>query len=313
MTLLGKLLKDWNIMSKCIVTGGAGFIGSHLVDKLVEQDHDIIIIDDFSTGDIDNINLSKVKEDKIFCRDISLCTGAELETLCDGAEYVFHMAALPSVQYSIENPLLTINNNLISTLKMLEVSRWLGVKKFIYSGSCSCYGDAEEIPTTEAESIKPLSPYALQKYQGEEYCRLYHQLYQLDTVVLRYFNVYGPKMANTGAYSSVLSLFLDAYNKKEPFNIVNDGEQRRDFIHVSDVVEANIKAMEAENISEYPINIGSGKNHSVNEIADMFGGEKNYGEKRIEPHETLADITAAKVLLKWKPNIALENWIKEQL
>ena len=300
-------------MSKCIVTGGAGFIGSHLVDKLVEQDHDVIIIDDFSTGDIDNINLSKVKEDKIFCRDISLCSIAELETLCDGAEYVFHMAALPSVQYSIENPSLTVNNNLISTLKMLEAFRWLGVKKFIYSGSCSCYGNVEEIPTTEAESIKPLSPYALQKYQGEEYCRLYHKLYQLDTVVLRYFNVYGPRMTNTGAYCSVLSVFLDAYNKKEPLNIVNDGEQRRDFIHVSDVVDANIKAMEAKNVSEYPINIGSGTNYSVNEIADMFGGEKKYGEKRIEPHETLADITSAKVLLNWKPKVALENWIREQL
>lgn len=296
-------------MSKCVVTGGAGFIGSNLTDKLIELGHEVVVIDSLDTGDYANVN----RKAYFYRTDLHKIDIADLYLECKDAEYIFHMAALPNVQYSIEEPLHTAKVNLLSTLNILEYARTYGVKKFIYSGSCSCYGNAEGIPTTEEESIKPLSPYALHKYQGEEYCRLYAEIYKLDTVVLRYFNVYGPRMTNTGAYRSVLSVFLDAYNKKEPFNIVNDGEQRRDFVHVFDVVNANIRAMEAGNISVYPVNIGSGTNHSVNEIADMFGAEKKYGEKRIEPYETLADIMTAKVLLNWRPEVELENWIKEQL
>lgn len=302
-------MQDWNIMSKCVVTGGAGFIGSNLTDKLIELGHEVVVIDNLSTGDYTNVN----RKAYFYRTDLHKIDISDLYLECKDAEYIFHMAALPNVQHSIEQPLHTAKINLLSTLNILEYARTYGVKKFIYSGSCSCYGNAEEIPTTEDESIKPLSPYALHKYQGEEYCRLYAKIYKLDTVVLRYFNVYGPRMTNTGAYRSVLSVFLDAYNKKEPFNIVNDGEQRRDFVHVSDVVDANIRAMEAGNISEYPVNIGSGTNHSVNEISDMFGAKKKYGEKRIEPHETLADIMSSKVLLNWKPKVALKEWIKEQL
>ena len=296
-------------MSKILVTGGAGFIGSNLVDRLIEEQHEVIIIDNLSTGDIQNVN-SKAY---FYRTDLCFIDQQELNNICKGVEFIFHMAALPNVQYSIENPSETFHSNLFTTVKILESARANKVKKFVYSGSCSCYGDAESIPTTEEESIKPLSPYALNKYQGEEYCRLYSYLYNLDTVVLRYFNVYGPRMTNTGAYRSVLSVFLDAYKNKKAFNIVNDGTQKRDFVHVFDVVDANIKAMQSGNVSHYPINIGSAINHSVNRIADMFGSEKLYGEKRIEPHETLADITAAKVMLNWKPKIQLENWIKEQL
>jgi UDP-glucose 4-epimerase len=296
-------------MSKCIVTGGAGFIGSNLTDKLIELGHEVVVIDNLSTGEYANVN----KKAYFHKTDLHTINISDLHPICKDAEYIFHMAALPSVQYSIEQPLHAAKINLLSTLNILEYARTHGVKKFIYSGSCSCYGNAEEIPTTEDESIKPLSPYALHKYQGEEYCRLYNEVYGLDTVVLRYFNVYGPRMTNTGAYRSVLSVFLDAYNKKKPFNIVNDGEQRRDFVHVFDVVNANIGAIESGNVSAYPINIGSGTNYSVNEIVDMFGAEKKYGEKRIEPYETLADIMAAKVLLHWVPKVELENWIKEQL
>ena len=296
-------------MSKVVVTGGAGFIGSNLTDKLIELGHEVVVIDNLSLGDYTNVN----RKAYFYRTDLHKIDISDLYLECKDAEYIFHMAALPNVQYSIEEPLHTAKINLLSTLNILEYARTYGVKKFIYSGSCSCYGDAEEIPTTEDESIKPLSPYALHKYQGEEYCRLYSQIYNLDTVVLRYFNVYGPRMTNTGAYRSVLSVFLEAYKNKKPFNIVNDGEQRRDFVHVSDVVDANIRAMQSGEVSQYPINIGSGKNHSVNEIADIFGSEKIYGEKRIEPYETLADTTVAKIMLNWKPKIELESWIKEQL
>jgi len=296
-------------MSKVVVTGGAGFIGSNLTDKLIELGHEVIVIDNLSTGDYTNVH----RKAYFYRTDLHKVDISDLYLECKDAEYIFHMAALPNVQYSIEEPLHTAKINLLSTLNIMEYARTYGVKKFIYSGSCSCYGDAEEVPTTEDESIKPLSPYALHKYQGEEYCRLYSCLYNLDTVVLRYFNVYGPRMTNTGAYKSVLSVFLEAYKNKKPLNIVNDGTQKRDFVHVSDVVDANIKAMESGKVSQYPINIGSGINYSINQIANMFGSKKLYGEKRIEPYETLADITAAKVMLNWKPKIELEDWIKEQL
>jgi UDP-glucose 4-epimerase len=296
-------------MAKVVVTGGAGFIGSNLTDKLIELGHEVVVIDNLSAGDYTNVN----RKAYFYRTDLHKIDISDLYLECKDAEYIFHMAALPNVQYSIEEPLHTAKVNLLSTLNILEYARTYGVKKFIYSGSCSCYGNAEELPTTEDESIKPLSPYALHKYQGEEYCRLYSQIYNLDTVVLRYFNVYGPRMTNTGAYRSVLSVFLEAYKNKKPFNIANDGEQKRDFVHVSDVVNANIMAMESGEVSQYPINIGSGKNYSINEIADMFGSEKVYGEKRIEPQETLADIMTAKVMLNWKPKVELKNWIKEQI
>ena len=295
---------------KYIVTGGAGFIGSHLVDKLIRQNHEVVILDNLKTGTRDNLS-NKAQEYFIF-KDVSMVIPQELNKICEGADGIFHMAALPSVQFSVENPVDTINSNLISTVKMLEVAKKYSIK-FIYSGSSSCYGDANKLPISESNIAKPLSPYALNKYQGEEYCKLYCQLYGVNTVVLRYFNVYGARMTNTGAYRSVLSIFLVSYKNKQPLNIVNDGEQKRDFIHVSDVVDANISAMNNDIKAMIPFNIGSGKNYSVNKIADMFGIEKQYGEKRIEPKETLANIGRAKLLLKWEPKTKLEEWIKEQL
>ena len=296
-------------MSKILVTGGAGFIGSNLVDKLIELQHEVIVIDNLSTGDIDNVN----KKAYFYKTDLCKSVEKELNLICKDVEFIFHMAALPNVQYSMENPLETFGPNLLSTIKILETARTNKVKKVVYSGSCSCYGDALNFPTTEEESIKPLSPYALNKYQGEEYCRLYSKIYELDTVVLRYFNVYGNRMTKTGAYKSVLSVFLQAYQEYQPFNIVNDGNQKRDFVHVSDVVDANIKAMLSNNLIDSPINIGCGKNYSVNEIADMFGSDKKYGERRIEPQLTLSDIHKAKKELGWEPKVKLEAWIKEQL
>ncbi len=293
-----------------VVTGGFGIIGSNLVDKLLSEDHQVIILDNLSTGNIDN--LSKQARESFIYKDITMALPQELNRICEGSDGIFHMAASPNVQNSIANPVSTINSNLISTVKMLEVARKHNMK-FVYSGSCSCYGDAIDIPTNENEKIKPLSPYALNKYQGEEYCRLYSKIYNIDTICLRYFNVYGCRMTNTGAYRSVLSVFLETYSNKKPFNIVNDGNQKRDFVHVDDVVSANLAAMRCRNRQGDPINIGRGKNYSVNEIADMFKAQKQYTEKRIEPKLTLADITVAKKLLKWEPKIKLENWIKEQL
>ena len=295
---------------KYVVTGGAGFIGSNLVDKLLSEDHQLIILDNLSTGNIDN--LSKQARESFIHKDIAMALPQELNRICEDADGIFHMAAIPSVQFSVEKPVSTINANLISTVKMLEVAKKHSIK-FVYSGSSSCYGDANKSPTNENETIKPLSPYALNKYQGEEYCKLYSNIYNINTICLRYFNVYGCRMTCTGAYRSVLSVFLQAYYDKKPFNIINDGTQTRDFIHVSDVARANICAMNTDIKAEMPFNIGSGENYSVNDIADMFGAEKIYGEKRTEPKNSLANISRAKLLLKWKPVIKLTEWIKEQL
>jgi|TARA_B100001094_G_scaffold295038_1_gene316072 UDP-glucose 4-epimerase len=295
---------------KYVVTGGAGFIGSNLVDKLLSEDHQVIILDNLSTGNIDNLS-EKARESFIY-KDIAMALPQELNRICKDANGIFHMAALPNVQHSIENPIGTLNANLISTIKMLEVARKHSIK-FVYSGSCSCYGDATTIPTNENESIKPLSPYALNKYQGEQYCRLYSKIYDIETICLRYFNVYGCRMTEVGAYRSVLSIFFESYNRKKPLNIVNDGKQKRDFVHVFDVISANLLAMSCANRLGDPINIGSGQNYSVNEIADMFGEDKKYGEKRIEPQSTLADITVAKKLLNWEPKFNLKEWIYNAL
>lgn len=293
---------------RCVVTGGAGFIGSHLVDRLDGLGYDVHIVDVFSTGEPEN--LPKKYMDKARIVDIIDC---DLASEFEGADYIFHMAANPSVQGSIDNPAVAAND-LMATIKVLDTARKLEVKRVIFSSSSSIYGDAKETPTTEQESKKPKSPYALSKHQGEQYCRLFSELYGLDSVCLRYFNVYGDRMTSTGAYRSVLSVFLDAKQNGKPLNIVNDGEQRRDFIHVSDVVEANIKSMQLDCWNDsISMNIGYGKNHSVNEIADMFGGEKVYGERRIEPKQTLALTQEAKRILNWEPKVKLQDWIKGKL
>lgn len=297
-------------MSKIIVTGGAGFIGSHLVSRLDAMGHEIIIIDNFSTGNIKN--LSEKYQEKTNSINIYYYEYDGLLELCKDAEYMFHMAAQPSVQKSIDYPLETSIIDLHCTVKMLNIAKEINAKKFIFSSSSSVYGNTT-VPTKEENKIKPKSPYALSKYQGEQYCKMYSELYNLNTVCLRYFNVYGPRMTNTGAYRSVLSVFLEAYKQKSKLNIVNDGNQKRDFVHVNDVVNANIMAMNSNIKMGCSINIGFGNNYSVNNIADIFGGEKIYGEKRIEPKITLADISRARSILGWQPEVNLCDWIKEQL
>mgnify|MGYP001368297346 CR=1 FL=1 len=286
-------------MQKVIVTGGAGFIGSNLVDKLIEQGIEVIVLDNLSTGKKENIN---PKAEFIQC-DIS-----KDRPLFDNVDTVFHLAATPQVQYSIENP--TDNNNLHSLINMLEVSRLIGAKRFVFSSSSAVYGNPKYTPIDENHPVNPLSPYALHKLIGEQYCKLYSNIYNLDTVCLRYFNAYGDRMVNEGAYRSVISIFKEQYNKKQSLNIVNDGEQRRDYIHVKDIVNANILcATHTDELKGDIFNIGTGKSYSVNEIADMFGGNKKYGEKRIEPKYSIADTAKIDLDLNFKPKNKLKTWI----
>ena len=287
-------------MKKVIVTGGAGFIGSTLVDKLIDEGLDVIVLDNLSTGKESNIN---PKAEFIKC-DVS-----KDRPLFNDVDTVFHLAATPQVQHSIENP--TDNNNLDSVINMLNISKKSGVKRFIFTSSSAVYGNPKYTPIDENHPTNPLSPYGLHKLVGEQYCKLYSDLYGLDTVSLRYFNAYGERMSNEGAYKSVISVFKEQHKKKEPLNIVNDGEQRRDYVHVDDIVKANLicgfKKDKPFNGEIY--NVGSGVAYSVNEIADMFGGEKKYGEKRREPKNTIAETAKINLDLDWESTESLSKFI----
>lgn len=295
-------------MKKAIVTGGAGFIGSNIVDKLIEQGIEVVIIDDLSTGFKKNIN----PKAKFFKVDISEINPEDNHPLLEGTDVVFHCAALARVQPSIQDPINFDKINIGGTLRMLKLAHNLGVKRFVYSASSSCYGNTSIFPTPETASTNPLSPYGLQKYVGEQYCKMFSEVYGLDTVSLRYFNVYGERMNLEGAYKLVIAIFADQMLKGIPLTINNDGEQKRDFTYVGDIVDLNIKAAtHPEKLNGEVFNAGNGNNYSVNELADMFGGEKKYGNKILEPFQTLADNSKAKNILSWNPKGDLVSWIKK--
>lgn len=286
-------------MKKVIVTGGAGFIGSYIVNTLIKQGIKVIVLDNLSTGKRINLNPKAT-----FIK----CDLTKDRPLFNNVDTVFHLAATPQTQYSIENP--TDNNNIDSLINMLELSKKNGVKRFIFSSSSSVYGNSKYTPIDENHPTNPLSPYALHKLIGEQYCKLYSEIYNLDTICLRYFNVYGDRMPNKGAYRSVLSIFIEQYINNKSLNIVNDGEQKRDFIHVEDIVNANILAAKCPNIHKGNVfNVGTGQAYSVNEIADMFGGKKQYGEKRIEPKNSIAEIAKINLDLNFQPKKNLKQWI----
>ena len=307
---------------KCVVTGGAGFIGSNLVDKLIDEGHEVGIIDNLSTSDKSNINpKAKFYNLDITMNNMSNKTGNAVKQLgwpfdnwnvFKDVDVVFHLAALARVQPSIENPIKYHNTNVTGTLKMLKAAVNNNVKRFVFTSSSSVYGDVreEDLPTTEEHPTNPMSPYALHKLIGEQYCKLFSELYGLETVCLRYFNVYGERQPIEGAYTLVMGAFAKQLLDGKPMTINGDGEQRRDFTYVGDVVDANIKAM------NYPLelngdifNIGNGDNRSVNQIATMMGGKRVHIEPVIEPKETLADNSKVKKTLNWKPTQDLKEWI----
>jgi len=296
------------MFKKAIVTGGAGFIGSNLVDKLIDMGVEVHIIDDLSTGFAKNINPKAIFH-KI---DISTLNPDLAWYEFKDTDVVFHLAALARVQPSIKDPIPFDKVNIGGTLRMLKLAHNLKVKRFIYSASSSCYGDATKFPTPEEHSTNPLSPYGLQKYVGEQYCKMFSQVYNLDTVSLRYFNVYGERMSLEGAYKLAIPIFANQILNGKPLTINNDGEQRRDFTYVGDVVNANIlAATNTEDLKGEAFNIGNGDNYTVNELADMLGGKKSYGNKVIEPFQTLADNSKALLILDWDPKGDLPTWIKK--
>ena len=302
----------------CLVTGGAGFIGSTLVDKLLFEGHNVVIFDDLSTGIEQNIN----GDAKFYSVDISnialLDTGwFEKKMKEHNIDVIFHTAALARVQPSIEEPSKFNTVNVTGTLNMLKSAVDAGVKRFVYSASSSAYGNQWEMPLVEDMPTNPLSPYGLQKLIGEQYCKLFSEIYDLETVSLRYFNVYGNRQNLSRAYCLVIGKFIQQKMNGEDMTIFGDGEQRRDFTYVGDVVDANIRAATSDKVGKGEvINIGNGDNRSVNQIADMVGGSTNYLQAVKEPRETLADNRKALKLLGWKPTMNLEDWMvtyKEKL
>ena len=290
---------------KHLVTGGAGFIGSHIIDRLLEQGHEVINVDNLSTGN--NIN------PKAELVNVDISDRANRLKLCEsmeGVDTVFHCAALARVQPSIQNPQKYHKANVDGTLNVLLSARDSAVRRVVYSASSSAYGDQKQMPLNETMPTAPISPYGLQKLIGEQYCFVFSKCYNLETVSLRYFNVYGERQAIDGAYSTVVGTFLKQKIDRAKLTITNDGEQRRDFTYVKDVVEANILASQSEKVGDGEvINIGKGHNYSVNEVAEFIGGEKEFIGDRIEPRETLADNTRAKDLLSWNPKTDLKDWL----
>lgn len=293
-------------MTKVIVTGGAGFIGSHLVDTLIEKGYETHIIDNLSGGLKERVNPKAV----FHLADIR--NFEQIAPIFKNTKFVFHTAALPRVQPSIQDPRTTHDVNVTGTLNVLIAARDAGVKRLVYSASSSAYGDQDSLPLHEGMEARPMSPYGLQKYIGELNCRLFSQIYGIKTVSLRYFNVYGPRASVGGAYSLVVSKFLEQRKNGEPMTLVPDGNQSRDFTNVRDVVRANILATESPKVGNGEvINIGGGRPYSILEVSNLIGGPQIWVEPRLEPKHTAAGISKAEKLLNWKPEVKFEDGIQE--
>lgn len=292
-------------MSKVVVTGGAGFIGAHIVNALVERGDEVHVIDNYAGGKMESRFNPKAVYHETDIRDFEA-----IAPVIAGSKYVFHEAALPRVQFSIENPQETFSVNVDGLVSVLRASHEGGVKRLVFASSGSVFGDQQTMPLSEELPAQPKSPYGLQKYVGELSCRLWSDVYGLSTVSLRYFNVYGSGMDPHGPYALAVGNFLEKRKKNEPLLIYGDGTHTRDFTNVADVVRANFLAAESDKVGKgEAMNIGAGRNVSVNDLAAMVGGPIERAPERLEPAHALADNRKAKELLGWEPEISLEQGI----
>lgn len=297
---------------KVVVTGGAGFIGSHLVEKLLAKNYQVVILDNLSTGRMENIR-GFLKNPNVAFKNIDVTDNSAVSEICDGATYIFHLAALADIVPSIQEPIKYHNSNVNGTISVLEAARKAGVKKFIYTASYSCYGLPDVFPTPESAPIKPMYPYALTKNIGEQYCMHWNKTYHLPCISLRLSNVYGPRSRTSGAYGAVFGVFLAQKLAGKPFTVVGDGNQTRDFTHVTDVANAFIRAAES-NIDGEIYNVGSGGTYSINSLVTILGGDVLHIPKRPgEPDCTFADITKIKSDLDWSPKVPFNNGVREML
>ncbi len=292
-------------MKNSLVTGGCGFIGSHIVDALIEMGHNVTVIDDLSASENEEFYYNK--DATYFKKDISKDDCLEYFTDIDN---VFHLAARSRIQPTIGSPNECFEVNVVGTQRVLEWSRINNVKNFIYSSTSSLYGHQNSIPFAPNMPADCLNPYSMSKWMGEQICKLYGQLYDFRTITLRYFNVYGPREPIKGHYAPVIGLFKRQSKSNNPMTIVGDGEQRRDFTYIDDIVNANLNCLEVSLKTNKVYNVGTGVNYSINQVADMIGGEKKYIKERpAEVKETLADIKETTKDLKWAPSCLLEEMI----
>ena len=292
---------------KSLVTGGCGFIGSHLVDQLVELGHEVIVLDRVHPK-------YKNKSAKYYLEDLSGDYGHFLH-LFSGVNNVFHLAADVSIPYCVEKPNESMANNTLATMNALECSRIHGAQKFMFSSTSAVYGNTMFLPSVETNPVECLNTYSISKYTGEQLCKMYYHLYGLKTVIFRYFNVYGERQHKSGQYAPVMSIFMRQKENKEPLTIIGQGHQTRDFVHVSDVVTANILASQ-RNLESYGevFNVGTNQGIRIEDIANMISSYQVHIPER--PGEVLhsrADITNIQQKLGWNPKVSVLDWIRKQL
>lgn len=295
-----------------IVTGGAGFIGSHLVERLLGDGHDVSVLDNFASGKIENLNTVRYNA-QLSVHSVDVSNYEEIKEFFEGVDWVFHLAALADIVPSIRQPLKYHKANVDGTIAVLEAARFAGVKRFVYAASSSCYGIPDVFPTPETAAIKPMYPYALTKYLGEQYVLHWNQVYKLPCVSLRLFNVYGLRARTSGAYGAVFGVFLAQKLAGKPFTVVGDGAQTRDFTFVTDTVDAFVRAAESAVQCEV-MNVGSGNTYSINHLVDLLRGDVVYIAKRPgEPDCTFADIRAISKMLCWQPRVTFEQGVRIML
>jgi UDP-glucose 4-epimerase len=301
-------------MAFYVVTGGAGFIGSHLTDALLERGESVRVVDSFITGKRENIEALSGTVELV---EGDLADPEVARQAVAGADYVLHQAAIPSVPRSVADPLTSHRANVDATLQLLLAARDSGVKRIVYAGSSSAYGDAPTLPKRESMPAAPLSPYALQKLIGEQYMRMFTELYGLETVTIRYFNVFGPRQDPSSPYSGVIALFATALLAGKPVTIVGDGAQTRDFTYVSNIVDGVLRAVTAPEASGQVINVATGRQISINELASTLGAVIGtslppvHADARVgDVRHSLADITRARELLGYEPEVDLEEGLR---
>tara|TARA_A100001391_G_C5008848_1_gene262733 strand:+ start:41 stop:997 length:957 start_codon:yes stop_codon:yes gene_type:complete len=309
---------------KYLVTGGAGFIGSNIVSKLLDDGHHVVVIDNESSDAHHSFYWSDHAEN----HKLDICEYEKILPLFKDVDTVFHCAAEARIQPAIINPLLAVKTNSYGTCSVLQASRMMGVRRVVYSSTSSAYGLLNDIPNTETQREDCLNPYSVSKVSGEKLCKMYYDLFGLETIIFRYFNVYGERQPLKGTYAPVVGKFLEQCKRDEPLTIVPDGENRRDYTHISDIVNANILASSVTLNKTYDFgegdhrlvnygevfNVGCGTNTSVNELAEMISDKTIFIEPRTgESRLTLANNTKIRTVMKWEPKVKLEDWVSQEM
>ena len=298
-----------------VVTGGCGFIGSHMVDRLLSEGHEVRVIDNFSTGRPENLEHQKGNPE-LKITEADICDSEKIAPVFEGADWVFHFAALADIVPSIQRPEDYFHSNVDGTFSVLEAAKKAGIKRFMYTASSSCYGIPDKFPTDESADIRPEYPYALTKRLGEELALHYAKVYKLPVVSLCLFNVYGPRSRTSGTYGAVFGVFLGQKLAGKPYTVVGTGEQTRDFTYVTDIVDAFYTAAKSDVAGER-FNVGSEHTYSVNRLVELLGGtEENVvhiPKRPGEPDCTWADTKKINTMLDWHPKVSLEEGVEKIL